>query len=808
MGVILSVQARRALIEQMRPHYRQATVSQKGALLHEIAASTGYARRYAMWLLNHPESEPHSNAGQRQRRYGPEVQHALFVAWQAANRICSKRLISFLPTLIEALERHGHLHLSDTCRNQLLSMSAATADRLLQSQRRRGLHGIATTHAGTLLKQHIPIRTFEQWNEKAPGFLEADLVAHCGPQAQGSFLYTLTLTDIATGWTECVPLRSKHAAMVLSAVQQAQAFFPFPIRGLDTDNGSEFLNEPLLSYCEQEGITFTRGRPDVKNDQCYIEQKNGAIVRQVVGYDHLEGEFAYQQLGELYQALRLYVNCFQPSMKLQAKQVEGRKVRRVYDAAKTPLQRLLLSQILSASKEQEVQRMAHLLDPLRLFHHVHALQQALFGSVMGDAPEAVDVLSFCLQHCVAEPLARTQEAAKQVGQQERSDGGACESVSPRTPLSEVADLSCPIACSSPVVWILQPEEARSCARWADEEVRSRATTISNTAQSLPQPGSGPPQVLSSRKPTDPSPSTRTIEHAIQEYLQDQVRKHRRPKTLEWHQKALGLFEQYLRTEHRCVLFGQVTQLQVHGWFVFLQTQLTARGSHRSANTVQSYARSARAFCHWAVRQKYLPITPFAHLSLPHQEHCVFPLLEPEAWRRLLLACQPPQERGMLADQAAARNRAILWILFETGMQTTELCRLRLSDVDLEQGVLSVRGNGAKARQLTPGQEGWRHLLIYLENYRLRAAASKERGGGSSEPLFLLETGGPLTKNSVALLFGRLSQRVGMTRKGVTASLLRKSFVVRYLRAGGDPFTLQRLLGYADQTTFVRSLDTC
>lgn len=628
------------MIEQMRPHYRQAAVSQKGALLDEIAVSTGYARRYAMWLLNHPESEPHWKADQRQRKYGPEVQQALFLAWQAANRIGSKRLMPFLPTLIEALERHEHLHLTEACRSQLLSMSAATADRLLRSQRLQGVRGVATTQAGTWLKQQIPIRTFEQWNEREPGFLEVDVVAHCGSQLEGRYLSTLTLTDIATGWTECLPLRSKNAEAVLSAVRRARALFPFPLLGLDTDNGSEFLNEHLLSYCEQEAITFTRGRPDVKNDQCHVEQKNGAIVRQVIGYGRLVGEQAYQQLSELYQALRLYINCFQPSMKLQARHVEGRKVRRVYDAAKTPLQRLLLSQILPASKEQEVQRMAHLLDPLRLFHHVHALQQALFGSVMGDAPESGDVLSFCLQRCVAEPLARTQEAAKQAGPQERSDGGACEPVSPRTPLSQAADPSCPIACSSPVVWILQPEEARSCARWADEEARSRATTISNTAQSLPQPGSGPPQVLSSRKPTGPSPSTRTIEHAIQKYLQDQVRKHRRPKTLEWHQKALGLFEQYLRTEHRCVLFGQVTQLQVHGWFVFLQTQLTATGSRRSANTVQSYARSARAFCHWAVRQKYLPITPFAHLSLPQQEHCVFPLLEPEAWRRLLLACQP------------------------------------------------------------------------------------------------------------------------------------------------------------------------
>src|SRR6266487_2545022 len=297
---------------------------------------------------NHAQVEQSTPQRPRPRRYGPEVQHALFMAWHAANRICAKRLIPFLPTLLEALERHEHLHLTEECRSQLLSMSAATADRLLRSQRTLGLRGLSTTRAGTLLKQQIPIRTFEEWKETRPGFLEADLVAHCGADIEGGYLYTLTLTDIATGWTECLPLLYRSQETVLAAIQRARTLFPFPILGIDTDNGGEFINEVLIAYCEQEQMTFTRGRPNLKNDQCFVEQKNGAIVRQVVGYDRLVGEHAYRQLTELYRALRLYVNCFQPSMKLLSKERDGKKVRFVYDPAKTPLQRLLLSGVLSA----------------------------------------------------------------------------------------------------------------------------------------------------------------------------------------------------------------------------------------------------------------------------------------------------------------------------------------------------------------------------------------------------------------------------------------------------------------------------
>ncbi len=386
VGEKVNLQSRRALLKLFAPQYREASYAQKRVLLDVFAQATGYHRRYGMWLLNHAEDVLHEPTSKRSNHYGPEVQHALFLVWNAANRICAKRLIPFLPTLIDALERHEHLHISDECRRQLLSMSAATADRLLSSQRKVGQRGPSTTRAGTLLKQQIPIRTFQQWNETRPGFLEADLVAHCGTTIEGGYLYTLTLTDVATGWTECLPLLYRSQETVLAAIQRARTLFPFPILGIDTDNGGEFINEALIVYCEQEHLTFTRGRPYQKNDQCFVEQKNGAIVRQVVGYDRFVGEHAYRQLTELYRALRLYVNCFQPSMKLQAKQRDGKKVSYVYDSAKTPLQRLILSGVLPAQKQQELLEVAQAHDPIRLLQQLEQLQQALFHCAFSYSP--------------------------------------------------------------------------------------------------------------------------------------------------------------------------------------------------------------------------------------------------------------------------------------------------------------------------------------------------------------------------------------------------------------------------------------
>ena len=264
-------QARREVLQQIAPHYRQASAAQKRTLLEAFIAATGYVPKYARWLLNHAEEVQWIYGRSRLRKYGPDVQHALFLVWHAANRICAKRLIPFLPSLIEALERHEHLQISEECRRQLLSMSAATADRLLSSQRKQSQRGLSTTRAGTFLKQQIPIRTFEEWKETRPGFLEADLVAHCGTDIEGGYLYTLTLTGVVTGWTECLPLLYRSQETVLAAFQRARTLFPFPMLGIDTDNGGEFINEALIAYCEQEHISFTRGRPNLKNDQCFVE---------------------------------------------------------------------------------------------------------------------------------------------------------------------------------------------------------------------------------------------------------------------------------------------------------------------------------------------------------------------------------------------------------------------------------------------------------------------------------------------------------------------------------------------------------
>ncbi len=403
----MSYQAKRELLLQIAPRYREASSALKEVILDEFVAATGYARKYAIRLLNHPAEQKLIITRPRPPRYGPEVQHALHLAWIAANHICAKRLVPFLPTLVGSLERHGHLQLSEQCRAELLSMSPATADRTLQPYRKQERHGLATTRSGTLLKKQIPIRTFQEWNEIKPGFLEADLVAHCGTHADGAFLYTLTLTDISTGWTECLPLLNKSQEMVITALKRAQQLLPFLILGIDTDNGTEFINVELLTFCEQEQITFTRGRPRKSNDQCYVEQKNGQIVRQVVGYDRFVGELAYRQLTELYRALRVYVNCFQPSMKLQTKQREGSKVRRTYDQAQTPMQRLLASGAVSPTKQQELLRITAALDPLRLLQQLEHLQKALWRyAVMSssESPVPAFLLPFSVKQCTEDKV--------------------------------------------------------------------------------------------------------------------------------------------------------------------------------------------------------------------------------------------------------------------------------------------------------------------------------------------------------------------------------------------------------------------
>jgi hypothetical protein len=386
----MSFLAKRELLARVAPRYQSAPPKQKSVILDEFVAVTGYARKYAIRLLTHPVPVPVPLTRPRERFYGAAVQDALLVAWTAANRICAKRLVPFLPELVPALERHGHLTLTDAVRDQLLALSPATADRILRAYRERDApHGMTTTRRGLLMKQQVPVRTFTGWDDVQPGFFEADLVAHCGPWAEGAFLQTLVLTDVATGWTECLALPHRSQHTVIQALDRARTLLPMPLLGLDTDNGMEFINTDLLAYCTREGITFTRGRVAKKNDQCFVEQKNGAIVRQLVGYDRFEGEQAYRQLAELYRAVRLYVNFFQPSMKLRLKERDGGKLRRRYDPAKTPFQRLLAMGVLSTDDRVRLTAIAQALDPVQLLRQIQQLQDALWKHAVTQMPERV-----------------------------------------------------------------------------------------------------------------------------------------------------------------------------------------------------------------------------------------------------------------------------------------------------------------------------------------------------------------------------------------------------------------------------------
>lgn len=378
----MSFHAKRELLATVVPRYREGNKKLKSTILNEFISSTGYSRKYAIRLLSSPVVPVIKKIKRpRPKFYDEAVQEALKVAWAAANFIASKRLAPFLKNLVPSLERHGHLELTEKTRSQLISISPATIDRILKPVRSKG-HGLSTTKPGKLLKHQIPIRTFADWEDEEPGFFEADLVAHCGCSTEGSFLNTLVLTDVATGWIECIALLHRSGASVINGLNKARKLIPFPILGIDTDNGSEFINSDLIDYCEKEKITFTRGRAYRKNDQCYVEQKNGVVVRQIVGYDRFEGQHAYKQLSELYRAVRLYVNFFQPSMKLKKKCRDSGRIRKIYYPAQTPFQRLKHTEIADNKIMDKFDSINHALDPVRLLKQIQVLQDALWQHVI------------------------------------------------------------------------------------------------------------------------------------------------------------------------------------------------------------------------------------------------------------------------------------------------------------------------------------------------------------------------------------------------------------------------------------------
>ena len=386
----MSLDARRELLERVSERYRFARVGEKTQILNQFLVTTGYSRKHAISLLNAPRTERRKKRTRQAPRYDERVRQALIQLWKAANCICSKRLIPFLSELIPAMEHFGHLSLPEDVRERVLKISAATADRLLAPERQEQRRGLSTTRPGSLLKRQIRVRTFADWDNVKPGFFEADLVAHCGESVEGTFLNTLVLVDIASGWTECIALLRRSEADVIGALNAVRQALPFPLLGLDTDNGSEFINYELLRYCREEEITFTRSRPYRKNDQAHVEEKNGSVVRRLIGYDRYEGVEAWRALTELYSALRWYQNFFQPSMKLLKKQRHGGQVRKFYDQAKTPCQRALLLQNISEEQKGVLERAYPTLDPVALLRKIEQLQERFWQYAYVKPGDSID----------------------------------------------------------------------------------------------------------------------------------------------------------------------------------------------------------------------------------------------------------------------------------------------------------------------------------------------------------------------------------------------------------------------------------
>jgi hypothetical protein len=376
---------RRELKEAIGQRYRAASGWERRQILDEFARVTGYHRKHALRVLNRPFVAQAPRP--RRRVYDEAVRQALGMLYEAADRICGKRLRALLPLLIESMERHGHLQLDPLVRSRVLDISAASIDRLLRPVReasgpaRRRRWGV-----GSAIKQSVPVRTFADWGEPPPGYCEGDLVEHCGGSKQGgNYVHTLTLTDIHSGWTECAALVVREQTLVVEGISTIRRQLPFLLRGLDTDNDSAFMNATLQTYCREHALEWTRSRAYRKNDQAWVEQKNGAVVRRLVGYDRLSGLNAAATLGRLYQSARLYVNFFQPSFKLQSKQRDGALVRKHYHPPLTPCQRLLASPGVDEVVKQQLRQQFAALDPVALLKTIRDTQQELAALSDGNA---------------------------------------------------------------------------------------------------------------------------------------------------------------------------------------------------------------------------------------------------------------------------------------------------------------------------------------------------------------------------------------------------------------------------------------
>ena len=391
----LDMKTKQKLSEETAKRYCMANKKLKTKIIDEFIATTGYNRKYAIHILKNTariKTTYFNNVEKKsvqiitkvrkkrhyEKYYGQDVQKEVIHVWIFSMYLCAKRLVPFIRDNIDYLAlKFGY---DEQLKIKLSRISSATVGRMLKSEiPKHSIRGISTTRPTRNLNTLIPIRTFFAWNERIPGFLETDTVAHCGISTVGQYICTLTCTDIYSGWTENRALLNKAQRWVKEATEDVKIHLPFMMKGIDTDNGNEFKNAQLLHWCEENHISFTRSRPYKKNDNCFVEQKNDSVVRRIVGYYRFEGEEARSVMAELYENYNKLVNFFFPSMKIIAKQRVDAKVIKKYDAAKTPYRRLMESTDVSEAVKAELFRRKNRLDLQQLLDKTQLLQRKLIA---------------------------------------------------------------------------------------------------------------------------------------------------------------------------------------------------------------------------------------------------------------------------------------------------------------------------------------------------------------------------------------------------------------------------------------------
>ena len=381
----VTMATRKEIIMKQRAAYYKATKKGKGEILDSICMSTGLSRDRAKHLMiEGVKVSAAKNKRGRRAKYGTKVVKTLEKIWPHMDFACGKRLVAGMGDMVESLRRNGEICIDDETADMLKGMSASTADRLLKRAREgvcvKGKH---STKPGTLLKRDIPIRLGDEWDDSVPGYVEIDLVAHCGETTAGEYVNTLDVTDISTGWTETVAVVNKARRHVFDALLVIRGRLPFPLRGIDSDNGGEFINAHLLHYCTENNICFTRSRPGRKNDNCHVEQKNWHVVRRNIGYGRYEGQEAVDTMNSYYSLLRLHGNFFMPQTKLVSKTRDGSRIRKKYDSPKTPYRRVLESEHVDGEAKAELERVFNSLNPVELQREMASLLAKLETLAVG-----------------------------------------------------------------------------------------------------------------------------------------------------------------------------------------------------------------------------------------------------------------------------------------------------------------------------------------------------------------------------------------------------------------------------------------